>query len=116
MIKQRAFAWAKYYESVREHITADTLNYQVITRNTGDPSIPEHIKAEFKAMGDALKKTWECPICIEMISPDNLGITNCGHFYCNTCLTAWKGQAIGRGETKVDCAICRRQIRCRGEE
>ena len=55
-----------------------------------DATIPTHIKEEFLKMGAELKKTWECPICIDMIQPDNLEITNCGHYFCKPCLEGFK--------------------------
>ena len=105
MIKQRAFAWAKYYESANERLTADYGRYQTIIRTTNDDAIPTHIKNEFIEMATALKKTWECPICIEFIQPDNLEITPCGHYYCKGCLHTLKAQA------EPKCGLCRRKLK-----
>ena len=35
-------------------------------------------------MNDEEKET--CPICMDDLSSDNIGITNCGHLYCYDCL------------------------------
>ena len=80
-----------------------------------DKCIPEHVKEEMKQMAVALGKKWDCPFCMEMIENDNLEITNCGHFYCKPCLTAWKDQYKQRGETKWKCGVCNRSHNIRDE-
>ena len=112
--KMRAYAWAKYYESINARLTDDHRNYtrtQLIQETT---DIPTHIKNEFLAMGAELKKTWECPVCMEMIQPDNLDITNCGHYFCKPCLVSYKANAlaltVSAGTGVCKCPICRRKI------
>jgi hypothetical protein len=61
-------------------------------------------------MAKEVRKTWDCPICLEMISPEETGdksleITNCGHYYCKQCLTSLKAQP------QPKCAVCRREWR-----
>ena len=109
--KQRAYAWAKYYEDVLNHHNGDYRHYEVIVRTMNDDAIPIHIKNEFMEMATALKKEWECPICLEMIKPDNLEITPCGHYYCKPCITNMK--QIQGNDCK--CAICRRKIAVNGD-
>lgn len=101
--KQRRFAWAKYYERVNNDLHGDRTIYQTITRTSED--MPTHIKNEFIEMATALKKKWECPICLDFIPNDALEITPCGHFYCKGCLAQVKAQ----GDPK--CSICRRKLR-----
>ena len=110
--KQRAFAWAKYYESINTRLEADHRNYTRINTvaTTSDTHIPAHVITEFKAMAIEIRKTWECPICMDMITPDEnaetgLAITNCGHYYCKKCL-----DTVKRG-AEPKCAICRRKIK-----
>ena len=51
-----------------------------------------------KELYKEMKKSVECPICMEIIG-DKLKITNCGNKYCENCYD------------KLDiCAICRKQI------
>jgi hypothetical protein len=105
-MKQRAFAWAKYYEAVNQRLNADYNNVTIINRTiVGDAVVPAHIKEELMEMATRLKKEWECPICMEMIKPDGLEITNCGHYFCKGCITTYK-------TNKVDCKcpVCRRKI------
>jgi len=106
--RQRSFAFAKYYEVVRDSLTRDYETHTTITRHIGIEEIPTHIKNEMIEMATILKKTWECPICMDMIQPANLEITPCGHYYCKVCLDTIKSQA------NVDarkCAICRKAFK-----
>jgi hypothetical protein len=120
--KQKAFAWAKYYEQVNGAFHADHGAYAVYERIVEDGAIPVHIKEEMKAMALALKKKWECPICLDMIEDGQLEITNCGHYYCKPCLA----QHIAHQATLLDireqpkkkweCATCRRKHSFREED
>jgi hypothetical protein len=113
--KQKAFAWAKYYEQVNGAHHADHGAVVVYERIVEDASIPVHIKDEMKTMAIALKKKWECPVCTEMIDDGQLEITNCGHYYCKPCLTqhiahqASQVDARGQPKKKWECATCRRK-------
>jgi len=108
--KQRAFAWAKYYESVNQRLRSDHTNYTRTQLVKEDATIPTHIKEEFLKMGAELKKTWECPICIEMINPDNLEITNCGHYFCKPCLAGFKERNMRTISCNGCCPVCRRKF------
>jgi len=103
------FAWAKYYEEVnRDHHVA-FAHHTGLAAAASEPSIPTHIKASLTEMATALKKKYECPVCISMIEPDDLAITNCGHFYCKDCLEAIKSAARAAHQPKYECPICRRK-------
>jgi hypothetical protein len=107
--KRCKFAWAKYYEEVRGELHNDHAYHDTFNRVADDKAIPEHIKVEMKAMATALKKKWECPVCIDMIADEQLEITNCGHYYCKDCLEAWKKTCKDRGDAKWKCGMCNRQ-------
>jgi hypothetical protein len=107
--KRVAYAWARYYAEVRLHLHEDHDNYDTLNRVADDRTIPEHIKEEMKTMAKALKKKWECPICIDFIADDKLDITNCGHYYCKPCLQGWKDAEKARGEDKWKCGVCNRK-------
>jgi len=47
-------------------------------------SIPEHIKAELRGL-DVQR---ECPICLEVIRKGEVDVTDCGHYFCVSCLAA----------------------------
>lgn len=104
MTRKFKWAFAQYMEVEREWNRSAYTQYHVIKRTVTDDAIPAHIKAEFVEMAAALKKEWECPICMEFIAPEVLEITPCGHKYCKGCLTQLKA-------TKPECAICRRELR-----
>ena len=108
--KRVSFAWAKYYESVNERLGNDYNNYRRVAPMRDDVSIPQHIKDDIVKMMDELKKHWECPICLEMIKPQELDITNCGHYFCKGCLTQHKANAKARGAEHCNCPNCRRKI------
>jgi len=107
--KQTAFAWAQYFQVSRRRLVADHTHYRsLIAVATTDANLPTHIVEEIKNMAKEVRKTWDCPICLDMISPDENGdksleITNCGHYYCKTCLTSLKAQP------QPKCAVCRRE-------
>jgi len=107
--KQRSFAWAKYYESVNDRLNDDYNNYARVAPLRNDTNIPQHIKDDIVKMMDELKKHWECPICIEMIKPMDLDITNCGHYFCKGCLKKHKDLAKSSGQ-ECKCPNCRRKI------
>lgn len=104
--KQKSYAWAKYYESINRHLVGDRITYQIINRTCEE--MPTHIKNEFKEMAMALKKKWECPICLDFIADDALEITNCGHFYCKPCLKQLIETQKTAGDAKWECATCRK--------
>lgn len=108
MKRRMKFAWAKYFEVNREaHELFYAYHAQLerIARATGDATLPTHIKAEIEEMAAAMKKQYECPICLEMIEKGQLDITNCGHKYCKGCLA----QVLAQPDPK--CACCRKQLK-----
>jgi len=107
--KRCSYAWAKYYEAIHERLHDDHIQYVVVNRVAEDKEIPNHIKEEMKEMAKALKKKWECPVCMEMIAEDALEITNCGHYYCKPCLEQWKTASKNRGDDKWKCCMCNRK-------
>jgi len=107
--KRVAYAWAKYYESVNDRLNNDHRVYVRTQLVNTDADIPPHIKEEFLAMGRELKKTWDCPVCMEMIQPDGLAITNCGHYFCKECLEGYKKGQKDLG-VECKCPVCRRKI------
>lgn len=106
--KRVKFAWAKYYEEVNQQLQEAHGNYTTFQRVADDKAVPEHIKTELKEMATALKKKWECPVCMDMIEDNALEITNCGHFYCKECLVGWKQVCRDRGDSKWKCGMCNR--------
>jgi len=117
--KRVSFAWAKFYEATNADHHGAVVQYTVFNTIRDDVAVPEHIKATFKEMSDALKKKWDCPICMDMIPDGELEISNCGHFYCKPCLTALKAHARTADPSpnaKWQCGVCRRKHKLSGEE
>jgi len=107
--KQKAFAWAKVFETYREVNERDRRHYDTLTNRTADDvAIPKHIKDDLLAMAGELKKKWECPVCMDFIPHDAIVITNCGHIYCKGCLDQWKAREKELGKDKWKCAVCNR--------
>lgn len=105
MRRQKAFAWAKYYEAINEAHTGNVAHYNTLEQVVEEvPELPKHLVDEYKQMLKDLHKEIECPICMEIIDgvefSRELKITGCGHKYCNDCFD------------KIDeCAICRKKIK-----
>lgn len=114
--RQRGFAWAKYYEQVNESLAGDHRHLVVYERAATEEAIPEHVKTAFKEMSAALKKKWECPVCLDTIEAGDLDITNCGHYYCKPCLARLKQTQKDAGKPKWECAVCRRKHGFRDED
>lgn len=97
--KQRAFAWAKYYEEINNGVVvANSINNLM-----KGIDIPQHITTEFITMADELKKMYTCPVCLEFVNKETIQITYCGHIYCKPCLDHIK-------TNMKKCAICRKTI------
>ena len=106
---QRAFAWAKYYTAINQAHDDDHGHYEVVRVIADDAGVPEHIKTQMKEMATALKKKWECPVCLEFIPDGQVEITNCGHIYCKPCLKAWQDAEKAQGKAKWECGVCKRK-------
>jgi hypothetical protein len=107
--KQKAFAWAKVFETYREQNERDHRHYERLTHRTGDDvAIPQHIKDDLIAMATELKKKWECPVCMDFIPHDGIALTNCGHVYCKACLEQWVAREKELGKDKWKCCMCNR--------
>jgi len=69
--KQTAFAWAKYYEETasnhERNITHYETNASILSDGNAD-EMPSHIVAEIEKMTAELKKSVECPICLDVIA------------------------------------------------
>ena len=98
--KQKAYAWAKYYEELTVNHYLFQQQYNTIQPILGLDILPNHLVNEIENMMKELKKKLECPICFEIIDEGKLKITGCGHKFCENCFNQ-----INK------CAICRRNIR-----
>ena len=99
--KQTSFAWAKYYEANANQLRGDIEAYNQIQQLP--PETPEFVLNQLKDFHIKLRKKIECPICLEIIEPEKLGISKCGHKFCNDCLDKLK-------TTTKKCAVCRKTL------
>jgi len=100
--KQRRYAWAQYYASMRTSHGSDLHVYLTVSRPEIDEGIPEFVQNEFREMVASLKKSVSCPICLDVLDPEAIQFSKCGHKYCEGCLA------------RIDkCAICRKNLRKR---
>ena len=107
--RQKAYAWAKYYEEVNENLEANTTQYFLLERVVGnqrtsvedaEKALPTNLTDEIGEMLEKLKKDIECPVCFGRLNRENLAITSCGHKYCKECFA------------RLDkCAVCRRTLK-----
>jgi hypothetical protein len=105
MTRKFKWAYAMYRAEMNEGHAHDHNRYDRIRKLADDVNMPTHIKTEFIAMAEELKKQWECPICCEFIKEGELDVTSCGHKFCKDCLVALKARP------EKQCAICRRELR-----
>ena len=105
MTRKFKWAYAQYRSEMNDNHRDVYVHYTRVRTIANDVTIPPHIKAEFLEMSDALKKQWECPICLDFIPSGELDVTQCGHKYCKNCLTTLKAQPDPK------CAVCRREMR-----
>lgn len=111
-LKQRAFAWAKYYEALNDRrdeaeVIINMLEKSMgskLNKNDKDVVLPEHITKEFYDMGLKLKKDFSCPVCLDIPDRSDFVITKCGHSYCKSCLDTIKKQDDAK------CALCRSKL------
>jgi hypothetical protein len=100
--KQTAFAWGKFYEECRVLQQSNINSYEVVSAVPVE-ELPVHLQNEMREYVKKLKLEIDCPICLEVINPNQLEITRCGHKFCRTCLGTLK-------TTTKKCAICRKTI------
>lgn len=104
LLKQKNYAWAKFYESeIEKHMIQieyyDLVN-NMISGGAEKEIIPEFVINELRDLYEKTKKQIECPICFkELKIKEDIKFSNCGHKFCEVCLS------------KIEnCAICRKKI------
>jgi len=105
MDAQRRYAWCQYYDVVNNRHEQDYNHYRTIQKIVVEETLSPHIKNQIVEMSIALKKTWECPVCLEFIEVKNLEITPCGHYFCKGCLDTIKKKP------DAECAMCRKKFK-----
>lgn len=62
----------------------------------------EFLKKQFIEMYDMVKKNAECPVCMEVLTKENIDVPSCGHLICKTCKDTIK-------ERDSLCPCCRKK-------
>ena len=100
----RRIAWRKYFKGRHENFQQQVEFYDrleglrdALANAQEQYNIPPHFQNKFKELLEQAKSSIACPVCLDVIDPEQLDITNCGHCYCKPC------------KARLDkCAICRR--------
>jgi hypothetical protein len=115
--KQKAFAWAKYYEEAGNQANIAGTTYRMLEASGFDRSLngtlvkpdtlPPHITQEFMEMAERLNAEYTCPCCFDLVSKETIHLTWCGHILCKGCYDKLKERA---GRNKPNCPHCRKSI------
>lgn len=108
LMRQKSYAWAKFYESETRHQVANADRYKFLHSKTS--TIPTHIRDEYIKMCEELHKEISCPICIEVIEYENLYLSSCGHKYCKTCYASYINHLKSTNKP-LKCAVCKRKVK-----
>ena len=106
LTREKKYAWAKYYqaENQEHHNNINTYHRLTPALTNLPPTTPQFVLDELKSLHIELRTKIECPICLDIIEPESMQITKCGHKYCKTCLDKLK-------ETpEKKCALCRTRV------
>jgi hypothetical protein len=112
-------------QELKEKNKTDLMTYQYIKEDLDRAQIR---LIEFKKIRDGKEKTLlyytnflelisdmskiteqECPICLDKIKEEDIGITICGHIYCYTCISIIIKDAKTTG-TPSECPNCRKHL------
>jgi len=112
-------------QELKEKNKTDLMTYQYIKEDLDRAQIR---LVEFKKIRDGKEKTLlyytnflelisdmskiteqECPICLDKIKEEDIGITICGHIYCYTCISIIIKDAKTTG-TPSECPNCRKHL------
>ena len=108
--RQKAYAWAKFYQSENRHHRANADRYRVMSEATVVESIPTHIRDEYIKMCEETKKEISCPICMDVIEYENLFLSSCGHTYCKACYIQYINHLKSTNKP-LKCAVCKRKVK-----
>ncbi len=103
MEKERKVAWAKYYHELENNQNRQIITYERLVQVPVE-AMSDYAVEEYRKLLRELKKEIDCPICLEVIPPDQVDMTACGHKFCKSCLGELKKTPAPK------CAICRNKI------
>jgi len=98
---RRKFAWSMFYRSHQDLL--DTKRHLSNTlKRLEQVDTDEYAQKEIINLYTELKKSVDCPVCLETLAPNQIKFTKCFHKYCGECLPKVKQQG--------KCAVCRKKI------
>lgn len=115
--KQKAFAWAKYYNQRAEEADRTVHIIRMIAPiaprdERGQLDIPNDLPAfftrEFMEMAEQLNREYTCPVCFEIVNKDTIKVPFCGHVLCKGCYE--RMDEMKALSEKVKCPTCRKSI------
>lgn len=112
--KERAFAWAMYYEEVQRRSDNAGIVIRFITRSVPrngaefvrPETLPTHITNEMMEMAEKLNREFSCPCCFDLMNKETIHIAWCGHYVCRQCY----GMLSLNEHNKKSCPTCRKNI------
>jgi hypothetical protein len=109
LVKKSKMGWASYFRELENSQNNAVIIWQVVNKvnkevNEEGNELTDYAQGQIQELLIQLKKQIECPICLEVINPKEVVMTNCGHKYCKQCLNTIKTGA------KPECAVCRQKI------
>ena len=104
-IKKTRYAWARYFNICNElhatqHHLIDTFGEEEKLKSDLK-NCPEYLQKFIIELYNDSKKGIECPICLEVVNPEDLQTRICGHNFHKAC----NEKCI---EEKSECPICRK--------
>ena len=104
--QRRKTGWARYYEECRNNIISSTNTYNSIAPIFENEDVIEELPIivvnQLKEAMVELKKKFECSICLQNITVDDLKITRCGHRFHKDCINHI---------TIKNCPLCKTKIK-----
>lgn len=102
-VRKAKAGWAKYYAELEQNQGYSIMYYEQVKEMPVN-DMNEYAQEQIRNLLIELKKSIDCPICMETIDPKNIEMTACGHKYCKQCINTIKQS------NNPECAICRNRL------
>ncbi len=94
---RRKYGWRSYYQTVKSSLENDLelknkINELILEKEnqTDNNEIPTFFLNQFKELMNEHKHTYNCAICMEDMTADNIAIiVECGHKFHKSCIDKW---------------------------
>lgn len=104
---EKKYAWSRFYKERQGWYTLfsqqresnRTLALKIKESQALDDNDLKYLKNQFVQLMDESGKLTDCPVCFEIMKPENTAVPNCGHVICKSC------------KSKLDkCPTCRKDF------